>query len=621
MTGQKSYGSWRDLIPLATVVTAGLALAVAAFMATRAYYAALEQQQFRRNATYFETKFKDDVARHVTSLAAIRAFVSATRGVTRWEFSAYAGQILPLNTGFRAVLWVPRVTQAGRRAYETDLQRDGLYGLRIHQFAGQGLVAAAEDRASYLPVSYVEPFEGNEALVGIDLSAVAALSQLFESAERTGHVAASAPTTHSIVTGARDPTIMLAFPVGLAGSKDAAGAVPQGFALGVLQLQAIIDDTLGTTAVPLEAALSVPPSASGAAPLFSANATAETWLADARLSHRTSIDIGGRHFQLLLRSTSPVDSATFLYVPAGAAMLVIALTALLAQSMFATVMRKRLVEQAVVARTAELRSANETLRGEIEQRRLAETELRVARDRAERANRAKTSFLSIMSHELRTPLNAIIGFSSLLTNNDCAAQHREEYAQEIMGGGQRLLAIVNDILDLTEMMSKPDRPDDGLVYLGDCIASVIAEMQPAARAAGISLKAVMPSDLPALRGDNRRISRALSHLVSNAIKFTSGGGTTLITARQDPDQSLVLEVADDGAGMTPETQEKIREAFSQSDSRLGRRHEGLGLGLTYVSRVAEFHHATFDLASEAGKGTRACLVFDPSLLCRALEVA
>jgi two-component system cell cycle sensor histidine kinase PleC len=131
----------------------------------------------------------------------------------------------------------------------------------------------------------------------------------------------------------------------------------------------------------------------------------------------------------------------------------------------------------------------------------------------------------------------------------------------------------------------------------------------------------MPSDLPALRGDNRRISRTLSHLVSNAIKFSSGGDTTLITARQDPDQSLVLEVADDGAGMTPETQEKIREAFSQSDSRLGRRHEGLGLGLTYVGRVAEFHHATFDLASEAGKGTRARLVFDPSLLCRVLEVA
>ena len=136
MTGEKGYNNWRDLLPLATVIATGLALAIAAFVATRAYYATLEQQQFRRNATYFETKFKDDVTRHVTSLAAIRAFVSATRGVTRWEFSTYANQILPLNAGFRAVLWAPRVTADARGAYESGLQRDGLYGLRIHELAG-----------------------------------------------------------------------------------------------------------------------------------------------------------------------------------------------------------------------------------------------------------------------------------------------------------------------------------------------------------------------------------------------------------------------------------------------------------------------------------------------------
>jgi signal transduction histidine kinase len=355
--------------------------------------------------------------------------------------------------------------------------------------------------------------------------------------------------------------------------------------------------------------------------MLNSDVPVKAWLGAAHLSHSTGVDIGGSSFQLLLRSTSHQDQVTAIYVPGGAALLVIALTSLLAQSMFTAVMRKRLIEQAVVARTGELRTANETLRGEIEQRRKAETELRVARDRAERASRAKSSFLSIMSHELRTPLNAIIGFSSLLADRESAAQHQEEYANEILDGGQRLLAIVNDILDLTEMMSKPDQPVEGLVYLGDCIAAVIAERQPAARAAGVTLKAVMPSDLPALRGDSRRISRALSHLVSNAIKFAPEGGTAVIAARQESDGSLVLEVTDNGGGMTAETQEKIREAFSQSDSRLGRRHEGLGLGLTYVSRVAEFHHAKFELVSEAGTGTRARLAFAPYRLARALEVA
>jgi signal transduction histidine kinase len=618
MTGKKAYSGWRDLMPLGTVIAMGCMLAITAFITTRAYYASLEQQQFRRNATYYETKFKDDVARHVASLADIRAFVSATRGVTRWEFSAYANQILPLNAGFRAVLWVPKVTSTARQAYEAGLQSDGLYGLRIHQLDAQGLVVAAQDRAAYLPISYVEPFEGNDALVGLDLSAVPSLAQLFQTAEQTGRVEASAPVSRAIVSGTRGPTILLAFPVSAA--KDATGAAPQGFALGVLQLQSIIEEALGTVTVPVQATLATIDPASRAPMVLSSHMTAKAWLDGAQLSHSTPVDIAGRHFQLLLRAASHQDPATIFYVPAGAALLVLALTALLAQSMFATLLHKRLVERAVVARTAQLRAANETLRDEIEHRRQAEQDLRIARDVAERASRAKSSFLSIMSHELRTPLNAIIGFSSLLTSS-AAAQKREEYAHEILDGGQRLLAIVNDILDLTEMMSKPEQVDESLVYLDDCVTAVVAEKQAAAQAAGITLKAAVAGKLPALHGDNKRIARALSHLVANAIKFAPEGGAAVVAARQDSDCSLIVEVMDNGAGMTPEMQERIKEAFSQSDSRLGRRFEGLGLGLTYVSRVAEFHHAKFSLLSETGKGTRAQLVFAPGRTAQMLEVA
>jgi signal transduction histidine kinase len=618
MRGEKIYGGWRDLMPLGAVIAIGLGLAIGAFVTTRGYYASLEQQQFRRNATYYETKFRDDVARHVTSLAAIRAFVSATRSVTRWEFATYANQILPLNAGFRAVLWVPKVTQPERQAYEAGLQSDGLYGLRIHELAGQGLVVPAGDRSSYLPISYVEPFGGNDSLVGLDLSEVPYLSQLFRTAEQSGRAAASAPLLHPLISGTQGPVVLLAFP--LVSSPDAAGA-PRGFALGVLQLQSIVQEVLGSVGGPVQVALAYPQSLGDAPMVLSSKATAKDWLGAAQLRHSTPIEIGGRHFQLLLRSTSHQDPVTALYVPAGAALLVAALTILLAQTMFATVLRNRLVERAVVSRTAQLRATNQALQDEIEHRRQAEQDLRVARDRAESASRAKSSFLAIMSHELRTPLNAIIGFSSLLTQSGYAAGHEEEYGQEILNSGQRLLAIVNDILDLTEMTSKPEEPDESLVYLGDCIAAAVIEGQPAARAVGVILKAAIPNDLPALHGDNKRISRALAHLVSNAVKFTPEGGAAVITAQCNPDQSVVVDVMDTGAGMTPETRERIQEAFSQSDNRLGRRHEGLGLGLTYVNRVAEFHHAKFDLFSEVGKGTRARLIFAPHPLSKAQGVA
>ncbi len=105
MKNEATAGGWRDFLPLGTVLIAGLVIAISVFGAVRGYYQTLDRQQFRRNATNYGTSFRDDVTRHVTSLAAIRAFVSASREVTRWEFSTYAHQILPQNLGFKAVLW------------------------------------------------------------------------------------------------------------------------------------------------------------------------------------------------------------------------------------------------------------------------------------------------------------------------------------------------------------------------------------------------------------------------------------------------------------------------------------------------------------------------------------
>jgi len=115
--------SWRDFLPLSVICVAGILLAAGAFFVVRDYYQTREQQRFRRDATYYVTSLKDDVARHVSSLAAIRAFVTASRGVSRWEFSAFAQQILAQNLGFRAVLWVPRVTKLDRVTYETTCKR------------------------------------------------------------------------------------------------------------------------------------------------------------------------------------------------------------------------------------------------------------------------------------------------------------------------------------------------------------------------------------------------------------------------------------------------------------------------------------------------------------------
>jgi signal transduction histidine kinase len=150
---------------------------------------------------------------------------------------------------------------------------------------------------------------------------------------------------------------------------------------------------------------------------------------------------------------------------------------------------------------------------------------------------------------------------------------------------------------------------------------VVAQAQPAAQSAGVTLKASVSEEMPALHGDSKRIGKAIAHLVSNAIKFTPEGGAAVILAKPGPDDTQLLEVVDTGVGMPREAQAKIRERFSQYDGRLGRRYDGVGLGLTYVGRVAELHDATLDIVSEAGKGTCVRLVFRRNRIARTLEVA
>ena len=620
----EKQSSWRDFLPLGAVFAMGLMLAISSFAALRGYYQTIDRQQFRRSATYYSTSFKDDVARHLTSLAAIRAFVSASR-VSRWEFSTFAHQILPQNSGFKAVLWIPKVTAAGRKAYETALQNDGLFGLTIHEIAGETIVAAA-DRADYLPITYVEPFDANEHLVGLDLSQVPHFAQMFGAAQKSGRVAASEPSLQSLIAGVHGPAVMLAFPLRPEAAGDAAQGLPEGYALAVLQLQALVDESMAPSGTPVQAAIAYRDGERATPVVFTADGAGravalDKWFGPSAFSQAVPFDIGDRHFLLALRSTGQADPVTHLYVPAGAALLVLALTALLAQNMLATILRKQLVERAVVARTSELVTANQSLLEEVEQRRLAEAELRLARDKAENASRAKTSFLATMSHELRTPLNAIIGFSSILAQAP-ETPRQAEYSGEILGSGKRLLDLINDILDLTHMDSEgAAAAGDDAIYLDECIETVIGDLQPAAKAAGVMLKAAVPPGLPALHGESKRLTRALWHLVANAITFTPQGGAAVVTASTFAEESLIVDVIDTGVGTAPEAQEKIREVFSQQDGRLARRFEGVGLGLTYVRKVMELHGANLAIVSEVNKGTRVRLVFPRHRLSRSLEVA
>ncbi|MGQ9480949.1 response regulator [Chloroflexus sp.] len=258
-------------------------------------------------------------------------------------------------------------------------------------------------------------------------------------------------------------------------------------------------------------------------------------------------------------------------------------------------------------RNTEIARQTANLKAEIQERRRIEQELIKARDAAEAASRAKSTFLATMSHELRTPLTAIIGYSQLLEQlvskgiYDTVAHDVER----IRTAGTHLLALINDILDISKI--EAGRMTVSVEYsdVADLVRSAVNTIIPQIEKNRNRLHVHCPTDIGILNSDATKVRQALINLLSNAAKFTEDGEVTLTVSRYQQDYQTWFRfvVADTGIGIPADKQDKLFKAFSQVDDSPNRKFGGTGLGLVLSQRLCELVGGRITMESTVGVGS------------------
>jgi signal transduction histidine kinase len=221
------------------------------------------------------------------------------------------------------------------------------------------------------------------------------------------------------------------------------------------------------------------------------------------------------------------------------------------------------------------------------------------------ASQHKSQFLANMSHELRTPLNAIIGVTEMLREDAEAVNQDLEPLDRVLGAGRHLLALINDILDLSKIEAGRMELQLEPFALAPLIANVVKTIEPLAAKNANQVAAQCDVEIGTMHADQMRLRQALLNLMSNANKFTDHG-TITIDARQGQEDGrgwVTIAVADTGIGMTPEQMGKLFQEFSQADASTTRKYGGTGLGLAISKRFCQMMGGDITVESEVDRGS------------------
>ncbi len=610
----------REQLLIATAVALGVSVSVGGALTIQSYSRAAAHNEFAAPATQFTTLLSRALDQHLNVVRTLSDLLRDAEAIDRWRFHELAAENLADNPGVTAIQWIPAVAASDRKAFEARASDDGLFDFRFTERRADDRVTTARKRPSYFPIYFVEPFEGNEELLGLDLLSEPSTAALLVQARDGGMMVTDRLAADPEQTGA-EPAIYVVQPVYRGESVPFTVTDRREALLGFLRvrfrLRELISAALPGVMVPpgLDIYLFEPTAASAERLVYNYPSPEGRW-SSASLSLEEAIEglsisapylFVDRRWSIVVRPQPShflrsIDSASW-----GFLAVTLLLTALSVQYVISAQIRTRAIEDSVRERTAALQL-------EITVRKQVEQQLRAAKDQAEVASRAKAEFLAMMSHELRTPLNAVIGFADVMLEQVFGPMDNDKYrgyAQDIRASGLHLLSLINDILDLSKIEAKQFELNEEAFEFAEVWLMVRSLLKDKAAAAGLNFDDRIFEDLPSLYADQRVFRQILINLLSNAIKFTPNGGSITVCAEISAGGGFVFSVSDTGIGISEENLETVLQPFRQVDGSLSRKYEGTGLGLPLTQQLVEMHGGQLEIESRLGWGTDVRVILPP----------
>jgi len=535
------------------------------------------------------------------------------------EFRAVSTPLLERSPWQSTFEWLPRVTLAQRESFETAPV--GLDGMSIREVDAYGTVVRAGSRNEYFPVAWTDPEAGREALVGLDHAHDAQRGSALARAVATSAMT-STPPLSSIANSPEGRLVQTLYaPVeneAISAGRPFDPARVRGMVSATLDLAGLLQASVAQMGTHDQTLLLFDPDAPGSAALLWSDATpVQIVPGDQRpglaaqiaggVSDRLELRVADRRWTMLARpawaGAMPRPGWLQLSVLASG----LAFTALLTALLAARRRRDEVMQDArdqlefqVQARTRDLASTNTRLRDEIDGHRRTEALLQDARQHAEAASRAKSQFLANMSHEIRTPLNAVLGYTQLLIEDRRQAPETRERLRVIYAASQRLLGLINDVLDLAKIEAGALQVHLAPMDLRHELGEIFSLFEPRAQAKGLLLRLDVDLDTDAaFVTDRAKFGQVVLNLLGNALKFTDAGRIVLRAWRAGGD--TVVEVEDTGPGMDEAELADLFTAFRQGAAGMDK--GGTGLGLNLSRHIAQALGGELSVTSTKGRGT------------------